>query len=162
LGDHVYYSGTVGAALEAARLGMPAIAVSLVTEREQGRDAYWHTAVAVIEKFLKSCRPSALPAETILNINVPNAPKSFLKGWRICPLARSFGYRDTVQVSQTDPSSFVVTNVWETRPEPGLRDSDLAALQDGYVAVTPLVVRPYSTTLQDGILSLPKWSTPSV
>jgi 5'-nucleotidase len=158
LGDHVYYSGTVGAALEAGRLGIPGIAVSLATEREQGSDANWDTAARVIQNLLVSPTLTFIPRETVLNVNVPNLLFAEVKGWQVCDLAPTFGYSDAVQCNQIDSTRFSIANVWGEVRRNGDSGSDIAAVQSGYVAITPLVVRPYSQITHRTQISLPHWS----
>src|SRR2546427_10738746 len=66
LGDDVTYSGTVAGALEAALLGVPAIAVSLkATRSEYDFNPSARAAAALAESMFQ--RP--LPPRTFLNIN---------------------------------------------------------------------------------------------
>src|SRR5207244_8358768 len=68
LGDDVTYSGTVAGALEAALLGIPALAVSLKSTRARydfGPAA--RAAAAIAEAMLRS----PLPSRTFLNVHVP-------------------------------------------------------------------------------------------
>ena len=67
LGDDIIYSGTVSAALEGALLGLPAIAVSLVSfERFDFKVAADFTA-ALVERVQHQGMPRAM----LLNVNVP-------------------------------------------------------------------------------------------
>src|SRR5437667_850303 len=69
LRDGVTYSGTVAGALEAALLGIPAIAVSLKSTRsEYNFGPAARVAAAIAEAVLR--RP--LPSRTFLNINIPS------------------------------------------------------------------------------------------
>ena len=70
LGDDVIYSGTVAAAMEGRFLGLPAIAVSLVSSQPQ----HYGTAAQVVLELLERIRCEPVPAETILNVNVPDLP----------------------------------------------------------------------------------------
>ena len=80
LGDDVIYSGTVAAAMEGRFLGLPAIAVSLVFEdKPQNYDAAAQAVTLVIERLLSD----PLPADTILNINVPDRPWSEIQGFEV-------------------------------------------------------------------------------
>src|SRR5262244_2262709 len=80
LGDDITYSGTVAGALEAALLGVPAIAVSLRQTRSDYDFTYAaRAAVLMADALLRQ----PLPPRTFLNINVP-------KG-------EPMGYRATVQ-----------------------------------------------------------------
>ena len=79
LGDDIIYSGTVSAAIEGALLGIPAIAVSLVTfENFQFQVAAEFTATLV-----SRIQERGMPLETLLNVNVPLLPKEQIKGWRL-------------------------------------------------------------------------------
>lgn len=76
LGDDVTYSGTVAGALEAALLGIPAIAISLRRSRDYVFDfgPSARAAVLLAELVLKH----SLPERTFLNVNVPKGlPKGF-------------------------------------------------------------------------------------
>src|SRR5947209_13367312 len=77
VGDDVTYSGTVAGALEAALLGMPAIAVSL---RQTRGDYDFSHAARAAATFADAMLRRPLPARTFLNINVP---KGQPKGSRV-------------------------------------------------------------------------------
>ncbi len=66
LGDDVWYSGTVAAAMEGRFLGFPAVAMSLVGENL----SHYHTAAIVARQIMKHILSNALPPKTILNVNV--------------------------------------------------------------------------------------------
>ena len=72
LGDDVIYSGTVAAAMEGRFLGLPAIAVSLCSRDDRGEhfDAAAEAAAVIMQRLLVD----PLPANTILNVNVPDRP----------------------------------------------------------------------------------------
>jgi 5'-nucleotidase len=76
LGDDVLYSGTVAAAMEGRFLGYPAIAVSLVGEHLKHYQTAARASQLMIEKLLKE----PLPADTILNVNVPDVPWKDIRG----------------------------------------------------------------------------------
>jgi 5'-nucleotidase len=84
LGDDIFYSGTVAAAMEGALLGIHAIAVSLADgERDFGHVARF--AASLADRLVS--RPP--PAPTLLNINAPGGP---IRGYRFCRLGhRSYG-----------------------------------------------------------------------
>ena len=72
LGDDVIYSGTVSAAMEGRFLGLPAIAVSLVTADHVGE--HYATAAEAVLRLVRRLVAQPLPADTILNVNVPDRP----------------------------------------------------------------------------------------
>jgi 5'-nucleotidase len=77
LGDDVIYSGTVAAAMEGRFLGYPAVAVSLVlTEAPR----HYATAARFSCELLQRLISHPLPADTILNVNVPDLPWGQLQG----------------------------------------------------------------------------------
>src|SRR5256712_6798556 len=128
LGDDVTYSGTVSAAMEGTLLGVPSIAVSLVDDGDlatAGRVAALVAARVLVE---------GLPAKAFLNVNVPSAPpRVFFKN----PPAPGV-YTEKI-VEQRDPRGRV--HYWlgggDAKWE-ALEGTDMAAIHDGYVSVTPL------------------------
>ena len=131
LGDDVTYSGTVAGALEAALLGIPALAVSLKSTRaEYDFGPAARAAAAIAEAMLR--RP--LPSRTFLNVNVPTGePK---------------GLRATVQAKRNHVTSVAERRDPKGRPyywiEEGQNEwaphdrSDYQAVRDGFVSVSPL------------------------
>jgi 5'-nucleotidase len=149
LGDDVLYSGTVAAAMEGRFLGFPAIAVSLVTERSN----HYDTAARVAVDLVQRCTTFALPADTILNVNVPDLPWDDLKGMQ----ATRLGHRHKSEsvIKQQDPRGRPVYWVGPAGPEqdagPG---TDFHAVRSGYVSITPLDV---DLTRYDAIDGLASW-----
>jgi 5'/3'-nucleotidase len=131
LGDDVTYSGTVAGALEAALLGVPAIAVSL--HQTRGDYDFSHAARAatlMADAILQ--RP--LPPRVFLNINVP---KGQPKGYRATVQAKR-NHITSVAVRQ-DPKGRAYYWIEEGQNEWQPHDrSDYQAVRDGYVSITPL------------------------
>src|SRR5512145_279224 len=128
LGDDVTYSGTVSAAMEGTLLGVPSIAVSLM----EGGDL----AVAGRVARLVAMRTlvSGLPPKTLLNVNVPAQTP---RGLRLTRLGHRV-YSEKI-VQQSDPRGR--THYWIGAGPPRwetLEGTDMGAVHDGYVAVTPL------------------------
>ncbi|MFA4839444.1 MAG: 5'/3'-nucleotidase SurE [Candidatus Neomarinimicrobiota bacterium] len=78
-GINVIYSGTVSAATEGTILGIPSIAISLTTYT----NPIFPTAADFAIKIAKTVLRKGLPPRTLLNINVPNVPKSEILGVEI-------------------------------------------------------------------------------
>jgi 5'-nucleotidase len=76
VGRSVLHSGTVGAILTGAQLGLSGLAVSV----QWGEDVHYDTAAEVAIEVLKEL--SSAPSRTLLNLNVPNLPAGALKGVR--------------------------------------------------------------------------------
>ena len=128
LGDDVTYSGTVSAAMEATLLGVPAVAVSLL---DGGDLAH---AAAVARAVAMRVLVEGLPRQTLINVNVPaHAPR----GLRVTRLGHRV-YSDKI-VEQADPRGR--THYWIGAGAPAweaLEGTDMAAMHDGYVALTPV------------------------
>lgn len=95
LGDDVLYSGTVAAAIEGRFLDKTPIAISLV-----GR-THFATAAQVLLDLLPKLEQLCLPANHILNINVPDCPYAQLQGIEITRLGHR-GIADN-PVQHTNP-----------------------------------------------------------
>jgi len=78
-GINVIYSGTVSAATEGTILGIPSVAISLTTYT----NPIFSTASDFAVKIAKTVLTKGLPKRTLLNINVPNVPKSEILGVEI-------------------------------------------------------------------------------
>lgn len=76
VGRSVLHSGTVGAILTGAQLGLSGLAVSV----QWGEDVHYDTAAEVAIEVLQELLNA--PTRTLLNLNVPNLPASGLKGVR--------------------------------------------------------------------------------
>ena len=85
LGDDVLYSGTVGAAREAALNDLPALAVSLASDG--GKD-HFSAAATLALLVVEQMVANPLPGGTYLNLNVPNRPLDEILGLKVCGLGR--------------------------------------------------------------------------
>ena len=135
LGDDVLYSGTVAAAMEGRFLGLPAIAVSLASEKPR----HYDTAAGVALDLVKRLQSDTLPADTILNVNVPDVPADRLGSMQ----ATRLGHRHKSEpvIPMEDPRGRPVYWVGPAGLEqdagPG---TDFHAVRTGHVSVTPLDV----------------------
>jgi 5'-nucleotidase len=132
-GHLVLHSGTVGAALTAAGLGVPGLAASIVSS-ETG-EYRWDTA----GRFAVACLPWVTePSDPprVLNLNVPNRPADEVAGVREARLA-PYG---TVWAASADHAGGELCLDFrgnDVLPDP---DTDLALLRAGYASLTPLPV----------------------
>lgn len=131
---NILYSGTVSAATEGMMMGIPSMAVSLDTFSYQ---VDCRPAAQYATRIARRIKEFALPAGTLLNVNVPAVPAEEIKGIRVTtqgtgmwhdtyerrrdPMGREyFWLSGTYHPSDTDPAT------------------DDAALRSNYVAVTPI------------------------
>jgi 5'-nucleotidase len=135
LGDDIIYSGTVSAALEAALLGIPAIAVSLVTFENLKFDAAAEFAATLVQRI----KEHGMPREMLLNVNVPAVPRENIKGWRFTRQGKRH-YSENI-VERVDPRG--KKYYWIGGDDLGFDQddgTDCMAVHEGYVSVTPLQV----------------------
>lgn len=137
LGDDVIYSGTVAAAMEGRFLGLPAIALSLVCgeDRPQHFETASEAAVRLVEKLLRD----PLPADTILNVNVPDLPLAEIQGFEVTRL----GHRHRAEpcVETLDPRGRPMYWIGPAGEEAdGGPGTDFHAVRRGFISVTPIHV----------------------
>jgi 5'/3'-nucleotidase len=139
LGDDITYSGTVAAALEGLVLGLPGIAVS----QQSGARALdfrfdggfeFDVAAGFVARLLERIEDVPLPAQTLLNINVPAGAPS---GVEVASLGKRI-YRDELKLEREEEGR---RRYWIYGSDPGFHDepgTDLAAVAAGRIAVTPI------------------------
>lgn len=135
LGEDVTYSGTVAAAMEATILGVPAIALS--QELDDGQAAEWDTAEASAPDLIRRLTATGFPFNTLLNINFPPVPVHGLKGTRITTQGRRKIGDDIEQVRDPKGNPYYWIGAVRSQ-EPAVDGSDLAAIMEGYISVTPI------------------------
>ena len=139
LGDDITYSGTVSAAVEGALAGVRSIALSQVYAREGMGDAVpFAAAEAWGARVLAPLIASDFAPRTLVNVNFPALGPDAVRGVRV---ARQ-GFHDYGRgsiVRGTDPRGYPYYwfGLHPMEQTPG-HDSDLEAIADGYIAVTPL------------------------
>ena len=133
LGDDVMYSGTVSAAMEGAILGVPSIAVS-----QEGTDRF-HFDVGVIfaVRVARLVLASGLPDETLLNVNIPDRPRSGIKGVRVTCLSRRRFHNPIIE--KLDPHGRKYYWIAGKRVSwSRSKNADHEAIEDGCISITPI------------------------
>lgn len=130
---NVLYSGTMSAAIEGAMEGIPSIGFSLSTYSD---DADFMQYEEFISKLISSALENEFPAHTCLNVNIPNLPAKEIKGIQICTQAHAF-WADRFDKREDQfgrPYYWLTGDFGEVNPR---EDSDLHALNEGYISVVP-------------------------
>ena len=150
MGEDVFYSGTVAAAIEGTLQGVPSIAASLVTrERTDFREP-----AAFLAKLARQVAERGLEPRRLLNVNLPYRPWGEIAGVMITRLG-SRKYRDTL-IRKVDPRGrdyYWIGGedpVWDPRP-----GTDFHAVHDGWISVTPLRL---DLTDIEGLDGMGRWS----
>ncbi len=178
MGLNVLYSGTVSAAMEAAILGIDAVAVSLcewkADDFDAAREIAYRVVKKVVNKKLKKKKleqgqaqdlpkdlpkdrarrlPKVLPPGMLLNVNIPYVPLSSIRGFRVTRQAHSSWQESFVK--RLDPNNrpyYWMTGTSEHRDV--AEGTDVAAVRDGYVSITPI---HYDLTARDFVRPLSEW-----
>lgn len=133
LGDDVMYSGTVSGALEGTILGIPSVAVSQEGEETFRFEVGARYAARVAAQVLQH----GLPAETILNVNIPDVPLRAIRGVKVTCLSRR-RFNNPI-VEKVDPRGRKYYWIAGTRQSwSRQQDADHEALERGMVSVTPI------------------------
>jgi 5'-nucleotidase len=139
LAEDVTYSGTVSAAMEGALAGVPSVALSQSYSREgMGDTVPFAAAEAWAEKVLGPLIGLDLAPGTLINVNFPALPPDEVNGIRICRQGiRDYGRLRIVE--RTDPRGYPYFwfGLGPMVQTPG-HSTDLEAMDDGFVSVTPL------------------------
>ena len=134
-GINVLYSGTVAAAIEGAFFQRTSIAVSL--EYTKPKPLNFPLAAEHARKVIEQIARQNPATGSLFNVNIPSLEKGPIKGIRTVP-QNIAAYQETYD-RRIDPRGRVY--FWSgpdfccPSPHP---DSDVSALGDGYITVTPL------------------------
>src|SRR4030066_283976 len=148
LGTGTVYSATVGAAREAAFLGIPAIAVNLAGRKGAGYEA----AAAVTADIVRALGPNGIAKGTFLNVNLPDLPKGSIRGVRITR-------QDTRAPIDLFEKSVTPEGTTEYKPswkhlEPAGGDTDIWAVRNGFVSVSVFGIDQSAAAAPAAALSL--------
>lgn len=135
LAEDVTYSGTVAAAMEGCLLGIPSIALSLTVKHDH--PAKWATAEHHAPDIIRTLLKKPFEENILMNINFPDVISASVKGIRVV----NQGQRRNASAleERIDPRGhkyfWVGAINYDGRGDEG---TDLAAVEDGYIAITPL------------------------
>jgi 5'-nucleotidase len=132
-GINVLYSGTVAAAIEGAFFEITSIAVSLEYDEHARYDRAAELACEVIRQILQ--RQS--PGHVLYNLNIPLAALRGTPQLRVVPMGVSrYGEHFEKRIDPRGRSYYWAAN--DSPPPDGPGESDLTALREGFVTLTPL------------------------
>ena len=135
LGDDLTYSGTVCAAFEGLMFDKSAMAISLCCSSAD-RARHNTTAAAVAVVLLDWIQANPLPAGIMLNVNVPNVTLRDLKGVRFTHKGiRRYRNKLTRMKDPHGQDCFWIGGTIDDHLVPG---SDVLAVSEGYVSITPI------------------------
>ncbi len=137
LGEDVHYSGTVAAAMEGTLLGIPAIALSQVwTDMDNVR---WGTAEQCAPELIRKICAAGISENVLINVNFPDRDPKGVKG--VLPTEQGSHKLGDDLILRQDPRGRPYLWIGTKRiSDPSAEGTDLKAVDDGYISVTPLNV----------------------
>jgi len=134
MGEDVFYSGTVAAAMEGLVAGIPSIAISYAGADLELLDSHKDGLRSLLRRITEV---KDFPKETLLNINLPAIPGDQVKGVKVTHLgSRVFSEEIALMKDPWGKEIYWIGGgriTWT-----GGADSDFRATSDGYISVTPL------------------------
>jgi 5'-nucleotidase len=148
----IFYSGTMGAALEGCINRIPSIGISLVShDPDADLSATEFYSKQIIEKVIAN----GLPESICLNVNVPKTDLGQIKGIKVCRQNR--GYWQEEFDARTDPQGkkyyWLTGRFFNTEPEAS--DTDEWALKNNYVSIVPVHI---DLTCYDTLKKIKNWN----
>lgn len=135
LGGACIYSGTVGGAMEAAMLGVPAVAVS-IGDHDNGyrfEDAA-RAFMDIMDRLLKK----PLGRGEIYNINIPNTPYECIKGVRSATLTKALKCNCSYEKQLLDDGTAAYMTRFGGFADSDDTECDHMLLKNGWITVTSL------------------------
>ena len=160
IADDVVYSGTIGGAMEGSLMGLKAIAVSQAYRWSEGRVVPWQTVERYGPDLLRRLATFEQPSGTFLNVNFPAVDANEVQGVRICHQGKVDHnlHAEEREDGRGKPYHWLRFSRGEPRAAPG---SDLAALSEGYVSVTPLKFDLTAHDVMEGLAASLSQSAPA-
>ena len=150
--EDVTYSGTIAGAIEGAILGIPSIALSQAYSAANRQNPFWDTARTHGPTIIRKVLDEGIPRDVLVNVNFPDCAPDEVKGIAVT----SQGKRDQEwlridarQDGRGNPYYWIAFARGPRPPSP--KGTDLRALSDHWISVTPLRIdmtdEPYMTKL---------------
>jgi 5'/3'-nucleotidase len=153
-GEDVIYSGTVAGALEGTILGIPSVALSQSYNSRSDQPPYWETAIRFGPEILRKLLDSGIPRDVLINVNFPNCKPDEVKGIAVTSQGRH--HQERLRIDERNDgrgNAYYWIAYVPNRSHRGGRGSDVAALADNCIAVTPLRLdmtdEPFMTKLAE-------------
>lgn len=128
----IHYSGTLGAVIEACLNGIPAVGLSL---DDHSPDADFGPSKPYIKQIAEQVLEHGLPEGTCLNVNIPSIP--VLKGIKLCRQARGRWVEEFEKREHPHGGNYYWLTGNFKDEEPSSEDTDIFALNEGFVSVVP-------------------------
>jgi len=138
-GEDVIYSGTIAGAMEGTVLGIPSLALSQAYQSRSSRPPHWETSLHFAPDIIRRVLAEGMPRDVLINVNFPDCPPHEIKRIAVTSQGRRRQERlhiDKRQDGRGNPYYWIAYVRQGTVKAPD--GSDLAALDERCIAVTPL------------------------
>ena len=138
LADDVFYSGTFAAAMEARRLYLPSIALSVANENVKHYETAAYIASELANEMPRLEYKSLL---AVLNVNVPDVPTAQLRGLKATILGERLEPVKPIEELDKNTNNirrFVLGAAGDFDRRKRKIMADFQAVEQGFVSVTPL------------------------
>ena len=152
VGVDINYSGTVAAAREAALMGIPAVAVSMIRPGAP----FFADGARFVASLLTNINSQGLPPGTFLNVNLPHCALDQVAGVRLSPQSLLMDHNDYEK--RTDPRErayYWLRGYGKPKPRKENLTGDRGALVANYISVTPIKC---DMTDYDFMTTLDQWN----
>ena len=135
MGDDTIYSGTVAAATEGFLLGIPSIAVSMVSREF----AHYETAARIASDLVQRFARQKHSQPWLLNVNVPDIPYGQLQGIAVTRLGKRHKAEPVVKASNPHGETVYWVGAAGKAQDAG-EGTDFSAVAHQQVSLTPLQI----------------------
>ena len=138
-GEDVIYSGTVAGAVEGTILGIPSFALSQSYNSKSGEPPFWETAVRFAPDIIRRTLAAGIPRDVLINVNFPNCVPGDVKGISIATQGRH--HQERLRIDERNDgrgNAYYWIAYVPNRSHQGEGGTDVAAMSDNRIAVTPL------------------------
>jgi len=152
--EDVTYSGTVAGAMEGTLLGIPSLALSQAFTYGSRHNPHWATAVKYGPGIIRRVLAEGLPNDVLVNVNFPDCPPEGVKGVAVTTQGKRPQELLRIEPRHDGRGNPYYWIAYERARDHGLREgTDIAALADNRIAVTPLRLNmtdePFMTRLAE-------------
>ena len=153
-GEDVIYSGTVAGAVEGTILGISSFALSQSYNSKSGEPPFWETAVRFAPDIIRRTLAAGIPRDVLINVNFPNCAPGDVKGIAVASQGRH--HQERLRIDERNDgrgNAYYWIAYVRMRGLPPPDGSDISALADNRIAVTPLRLdmtdEPFMTRLAE-------------
>jgi 5'-nucleotidase len=131
---NVIYSGTMSAAMEAAIESIPSAGFSLL---DYSMEADFSGAKHYVNSIAKQMLKRKTDKHFLLNVNIPALPLNLIKGVKVCRQAYAKYEEDFIERNDPHGKKYYWLTGQFVNFDKG-RDTDVWALENGYISVVPV------------------------